>query len=222
MTPERFHKLRDVLTRRQPDLTVLAADIHKSHNISAVLRTCDATGIHRLHAVSPGGQLRRHHMVAGGSKRWVDIKIHPGLSEAMQSLRDDNWLLVAAHASDRARDYRDIDYTRKVAIVLGSELDGLSPEAVSAADEAIALPLEGMVASLNVSVAAAIILYEAQRQRRAAGLYEKSRLSRDEFESTLFQWSYPEIAERCRARGQPYPDLTDDGVLKSNPLATPL
>ena len=222
MTPERFHKLKEVLTRRQPDLTVLAADFHKSHNISAVLRTCDATGIHRMHAVSPGGQLRRHHMVAGGSKRWVDLKIHPGLNEAMQSLRDDNWRLIAAHASDRARDYRDIDYTRKVAIVLGSELDGLSPEAVSAADEAIALPLEGMVASLNVSVAAAIILYEAQRQRRAAGLYEKSRLSRDEFESTLFQWSYPEIAERCRARGQPYPDLTDDGVLKSNPLATPL
>ena len=116
MTPERFHKLKEVLTRRQPDLTILAADIHKSHNISAMLRTCDATGIHRMHAVSPGGQLRRHHMVAGGSKRWVDLKIHPGLNEAMQSLRDDNWRLIAAHASDRARDYRDIDYTRKVAI----------------------------------------------------------------------------------------------------------
>ncbi len=222
MTPERFHKLRDVLTRRQPDLTVLAADIHKSHNISAVLRTCDATGIYRMHAVSSGGELRRHHMVAGGSIRWVDIKIHPDLNVAMQSLRDDNWQLIAAHSSDRARDYRNIDYTRKVAIVLGSELDGLSPEAVSAADETIALPLEGMVASLNVSVAAAIILYEAQRQRRAAGLYEQSRLSRDEFATTLFQWSYPEIAERCRARGQPYPELTDDGVLKSNPLAAPL
>lgn len=222
MTPERFHKLRDVLTRRQPDLTILAADIHKSHNISAVLRTCDAIGIYRMHAVSPGGQLRRHHMIAGGTSRWVDIKIHPDLNTAMQSLRDDNWQLIAAHSSDSARDYRDIDYTRKVAIVLGSELDGLSPEAVSAADETIALPLEGMVASLNVSVAAAIILYEAQRQRRAAGLYEQSRLNRDEFATTLFQWSYPEIAARCRARGQPYPDLTDDGMLKSNPLATPL
>lgn len=222
MTPERFHKLRDVLTRRQPDLTILAADIHKSHNISAMLRTCDAIGIYRMHAVSPGGQLRRHHMIAGGTNRWVDIKIHPDLNTAMQSLRDDNWQLIAAHSSDSARDYRDIDYTRKVAIVLGSELDGLSPEAVSAADETIALPLEGMVASLNVSVAAAIILYEAQRQRRAAGLYEQSRLTCDEFATTLFQWSYPEIAERCRARGQPYPDLTDDGVLKSNPLATPL
>jgi tRNA (guanosine-2'-O-)-methyltransferase len=222
MTPERFHKLRDVLMRRQPDLTILAADIHKSHNISAVLRTCDAIGIYRMHAVSPGGQLRRHHMIAGGTNRWVDIKIHPDLNTAMQSLRDDKWQLIAAHSSDSARDYRDIDYTRKVAIVLGSELDGLSPEAVSAADETIALPLEGMVASLNVSVAAAIILYEAQRQRRAAGLYEQSRLNRDQFATTLFQWSYPEIAERCRARGQPYPDLTDDGVLKSNPLAPPL
>ncbi len=222
MTPERFHRLRDVLTRRQPDLTVLAADVHKAHNISAVLRTCDATGIFRVHAVSTGGELRRHHMVAGGSNRWVDVKIHPDLNAAVQSLRDENWQLIAAHVSDSARDYRDVDYTRKVAIVLGSELDGLSPEAIDAADETIALPLEGMVASLNVSVAAAIILYEAQRQRRAAGMYEQSRLGRDEFATTLFQWSYPEIAERCRVRGQPYPDLTDEGVLKSNPLAAPL
>ena len=175
-----------------------------------------------MHAISPGGELRRHHMIAGGSGGWVDVKIHPGLDEAVQSLRNDHWRLLAAHPSETARDYRDIDYTAKVAIILGSELDGLSAGAVGAADEIIALPLEGMVASLNVSVAAAVILYEAQRQRRSAGLYNESRLSRDEFDRVLFEWAYPEIADRCRSRGLPFPELTDDGEMKRNPLVTPL
>lgn len=218
MTPERFEKLKATLTRRQPDLTVLAADVHKSHNISAVLRTCDATGVYRMHAVSPGGEMRRHHMVSGGSRRWVDIRIHDELNHAVTELQDEGWLLVAAHPSDTAKDYREIDYTKKVALVLGSELDGLTPEALEAADTTIALPMEGMVASVNVSVAAAVILYEAQRQRRAAGLFEQSRLDHEVFEKTLFEWSYPEIAQRCRDRGLPYPELTDDGMMETNPL----
>jgi len=219
MTPARFHRLKATLTRRQPDLTVLAADVHKSHNISAVLRTCDATGIYRMHAVSPGGEIRRHHMVSGGSKRWVDIRIHDGLEEAIRALRGDGWRLVAAHPSDDARSFREVDYTKKIAIVLGSELEGLSAEAVSAADETIALPMEGMVASVNVSVAAAVILYEAQRQRQAAGMFDESRLESGEFDTTLFEWAYPDIAERCRTRGLSYPGLTDDGVMMTNPLA---
>jgi len=158
-------------------------------------------------------------MVSGGSKRWVDIRIHDSEKDALRSLRGDGWRLVAAHPSNDARDYRDIDYTNKVALVLGSELEGLSAEAVSAVDETVALPMEGMVASVNVSVAAAVILYEAQRQRRAAGMFGESRLSNNEFETTLFEWAYPKIAERCRSRGLAYPDLTDDGVMKTNPLA---
>jgi tRNA (guanosine-2'-O-)-methyltransferase len=218
MTPERFQKLKATLTRRQPDLSVLAADVHKSHNISAVLRTCDATGIYRMHAVSPGGEMRRHHMVSGGSRRWVDVKIHDSLSDAIDELKNDGWRLVAAHPSEAAVDYREIDFTEKVALVMGSELDGLTPEALGAADTTIALPMEGMVASVNVSVAAAVILYEAQRQRRAAGMFEQSRLDAAEFDRTLFEWSYPEIAERCRVLGLTYPELTDEGMMMSNPL----
>lgn len=206
------------MNRRQPDLTVLAEDVHKSHNISAILRTCDAVGIYRVHAVSSGGELRRHHMMAGGSRRWVDVAVHPDLQGAIHSLRADGWRLLAAHPGEGARDYREIDYTEKVAIVLGSELDGLTVAAVDASDERIAVPMEGMVASLNVSVAAALILYEAQRQRRAAGLYARLRIGEEDYCATLFEWAYPDIAERCRVRGRAYPDLAEDGSLKSNPL----
>ncbi|HEY5622339.1 MAG TPA: tRNA (guanosine(18)-2'-O)-methyltransferase TrmH [Gammaproteobacteria bacterium] len=222
MTPERFSKLKHVLSRRQPDLSILATDVHKPHNISAILRTCDAVGIHRIHAVSTGGEMRRHHMCAGGAGAWVDIEFHPDIGTATETLHAEGWTLLAAHPEAKARDYREIDYTRKVAIMLGSELDGLDPDAVAQADEVIALPIEGMVASLNVSVAAAVILYEAQRQRSAAGLYEVSRLDKDEFDRVLFEWSYPEIAARCLARGIPYPGLNEEGELESNPLAAEL
>lgn len=218
MTPKRFEKIKATLIQRQPDLTVLAADIHKTHNISAILRTCDATGIFQMHAVSPNGEIRRHHMVSGGSQRWVDVKTHKNIDDAVKALHSDGWLLVAAHPCKSARDFREIDYTKKIALLLGSELDGLTPQTVQAADETIELPMEGMVASVNVSVAAAVILYEAQRQRRVAGMFAKSRLSRAAFETTLFEWSYPEIAERCKIRGLPYPELTEEGAMKSNPL----
>ena len=218
MTPERFEKLKAVLNRRQPDLTVLADDVHKSHNIAAVLRTCDAVGIYRVHAVSPRGEMRRHHMVSGGSKRWVDMVIHAEVGQAVKALRKEGWQLIAAHPGEDSQDYRDVDYTNKLAVLLGAELGGLTPYLVEVADKTVAIPMEGMVASLNVSVAAALILYEAQRQRRAAGLYQSSRLEEDEYKTTLFEWAYPEIAERCRKRGISYPELKEDGSLVENPL----
>ncbi|MED5535962.1 MAG: tRNA (guanosine(18)-2'-O)-methyltransferase TrmH [Pseudomonadota bacterium] len=218
MTPERFEKLKAVLNRRQPDLTVLADDVHKSHNIAAVLRTCDAVGIYRVHAISPRGEMRRHHMVSGGSKRWVDMVIHTKASQAVKALRKEGWQLIAAHPGEGSLDYRDVDYTNKLAVLIGAELEGLTPHLVEVADKTVAIPMEGMVASLNVSVAAALILYEAQRQRRSAGLYQSSRLEEDEYKMTLFEWAYPEIAERCRRRGISYPELKEDGSLVENPL----
>jgi tRNA (guanosine-2'-O-)-methyltransferase len=218
MTPERFRKLKQVLTRRQPDLTVLAADVHKPHNISAIFRTCDAVGIHRVHAVSPRGEFHHHRMASGSARHWVGLNLHRSLRAAIDRLRADEWQLVAAHPSEAAQDFRRIDYTQKTALVLGSELEGLDALAIRMADATITIPMQGMVESLNVSVAAALVLYEAQRQRYAAGMYDNSRLDPDEFNTALFEWAYPEIADRLKERGQAYPELSDDGELLSNPL----
>jgi len=218
MTPDRFNKLKTVLDRRQPDLTILAEDVHKSHNIAAVIRTCDAVGVQQIHAVSPAGQMQRHHMVSGGSRRWVNMIIHEDVSTAITVLRSEGWRLVAAHPTNTANDYRAVDYTGKTALLLGAELEGLTPQLIEAADEVVTIPMEGMVASLNISVAAALILYEAQRQRSKAGLYQNSRLPREEYNATLFEWAYPKVAERCRDRGIRYPKLTNDGYLTENPL----
>jgi tRNA (guanosine-2'-O-)-methyltransferase len=97
--------------------------------------------------------------------------------------------------------------------MLGNELDGLTDAALDAADTVVRIPMLGAVASLNVSVAAALILYEAQRQRLEAGAYDESRLDRDVARRTLFEWAYPRIARLCRRRGVPYPELGPDGEL---------
>jgi tRNA (guanosine-2'-O-)-methyltransferase len=218
MTPQRFAKLRAALARRQPDLTVYMDAVNKSHNVSAIIRTADAVGIHRLHALSTGGALRRHHMIAGGAKHYVGLTLHRSTSSALAALRGEGWRLVAAHAGARAREYREVDYTAKVAIMVGAELVGLSEAALAIADEHIAIPMLGLGTSLNVSVAVGVILLEAERQRRTAGLYDSSRLTPAEHDRTLFEWCYPEIAERCRQLGREYPPLTADGMMAWNPL----
>jgi tRNA (guanosine-2'-O-)-methyltransferase len=218
MTPERFAKLQHALERRQPDLTVFMDSVNKSHNFSAIMRTADAVGIQRLHAVSEGDTVRRYHMISGGTKHWVGVTPHRSTKAALSALRAEGWRLVAAHVGEKTRDYREVDYTAKVAIMVGAELVGLSDAAIAAADEHIAIPMHGLGTSLNVSVAVGMILAEAERQRIKAGFYERSRLTPEERERTLFEWSYPDIAERCRQHGRPYPALKADGTLASNPL----
>lgn len=219
MTPARFAKLKAALDRRQPDLTVLLDDVNKSHNVSAIIRTADAVGVLHVHAVSTGGALRHHHMVAGGAKHWVSLTLHRSSDAAVATLREEGWRLVVADGGEGARDFRAVDYTAKVAVVVGAELIGVSPAARAAAAERVAIPMEGLGTSLNVSVATGAILLEAQRQRRAAGLYERSRLAPEARERALFEWCYPEIARRCRELGRHYPALTAEGLLAANPLA---
>lgn len=219
MTPERFEKLRRALRRRQPDLTVLADSVNKSHNVSAILRSADAVGIQRIHGLSTTGAMRRHHMIAGGVQNWVELRLHATSEAALAALRAEGWRLVAAHSGPGARDFRDVDYTRKVAIILGAELVGPSQAALEQADTHVAIPMQGLGESVNVSVAGAVILFEAQRQRLAAGLYAQSRLTPEEFDAALFEWSYPDIARRCRELDRRYPRLTADGQLVENPFA---
>lgn len=219
MTPERFALLNAVLDRRQPDLTVLMDDVHKAHNLAAILRTCDAVGVLATHAVSPGGEVGRHMHRAGGSAKWVGIELHAGIDAACDRLEQDGFRIVAAHFSARARDFRAVDYTRPTALLLGAEKRGVGTRAAERAHDHIVVPMHGHVASLNVSVAAAVVLFEAERQRAAAGLYARPRLSEAARRRLLFEWAYPRIAGWCRARGRPYPALDEHGALAADPRA---
>jgi tRNA (guanosine-2'-O-)-methyltransferase len=213
VTPERFARLRRALARRQPDLTVLMDRVNKSHNFSAILRNCDATGVLAAHVVPPDGGLDLHHGTSAGTRKWVEVHRHPTVAEAAAHLRGRGFTLLAAHPSEGSVDFRDVDYTGPTAIMMGAELHGVSAEGLELADRHVVIPMSGMVHSLNVSVATALILFEAMRQRTAAGMYRSSRLTPEDFRQRLFEWAYPSIAAARRKAGRPYPALSADGDL---------
>ncbi|MSR35871.1 MAG: tRNA (guanosine(18)-2'-O)-methyltransferase TrmH [Gemmatimonadetes bacterium] len=211
MTPERYRRLRAVLDLRQPDLTVLMDRVHKPHNLSAILRSCDAVGVLEAHAIPPQGGLDVPAASSAGSAKWVRVRRHPDAVSALHALRADGFRLVAAHPTAGARDFRSADYTSPTAFLLGSELRGLGDDALELADECVVIHMVGMVRSLNVSVASALLLFEAFRQRQVAGLYERSRLDPERHRTLLFEWAYPRLARRLAEEGRRYPDIAEDG-----------
>jgi tRNA (guanosine-2'-O-)-methyltransferase len=213
MTPQRFQRLRQALDRRQPDLTVLTEHVSKPHNLAAIVRTCDAVGILTAHAVLGPGGYRPRPGTSLGSERWVKVERHNDIETPIAGLRTHGFQIVAAHFSTQARDFREIDYTRPTAILMGAEKTGVCEATAALADAHVTIPMMGMVASFNVSVAAAIILAEAQYQRQVAGLYAQPRLDPDLHRTILFRWSHPAVARFCDQRGLPYPALSDSGDL---------
>ena len=214
MIPRRYQKLKEVLARRQPDLTVLMENVHKPHNFSAVMRTCDAVGVFEIHAVNEIAQVPTFNQVAQGSQKWVYLRTHSNIQAAVSGFKEFN--LYAAHLSKSSQDYREIDYTKPTAILLGAEKWGVSEEAAALVDGHIMIPMMGMVQSLNVSVAAAVILFEAQRQRLQAGCYDRLRLDAVTYRRVLFEWGYPDLATHYRQQGLPYPSLGDYGEILDN------
>lgn len=212
-TEQRHRRIMHVLERRQPDLTLLAEDVHKPHNLSAMIRSCDAVGIGLVHAVHPTGGIATYSATSASAEKWVDLIVHDRLDTALASVRAAGMQVLAAHLSDEAVDYRDVDYVRPTCILLGNERDGVSAEAAEAADHRIVVPMHGMVQSLNVSVATAVILFEAQRQRRAAGRYDTPRLTRRERNDKAFHWLYPREAAALEADGEPFPELDETGAV---------
>ena len=213
MTPQRIARLRQVLDRRQPDLTVVTDFVHKQRNLSAIVRNCDAAGILQVHAVLGDEDYQAFRGTAMGSHQWLDVRHHRGLESALQLLRRDAYQLVAAHPAAGAIDYRAVDYTRPTALLLGAERRGLSEQGQAGADACVCIPMVGMVGSLNVSVASGIILAEAQRQRQLAGLYDRVRIDEHTYQRLLFEWGHPQVRDFCRERGLRYPALNAEGEI---------
>lgn len=213
MTPERYQRLRSVLDRRQPDLTVVTDNVHKGRNLSAIVRTADAAGVAEMHAVIGDRDYRAFRGTAMGSHSWVKVHRHPDIATVITDLQAQGFQVLAAHTDDQAVDYRQPDYTRPTAVLLGAEKRGVSELACTLADAHITIAMQGMVQSYNVSVAAGIILSEAQYQRQRAGLYDRPRLAPEVYQRTLFEWAHPEVRDFCRSKGLAYPPLRDDGEI---------
>lgn len=178
-TTRRQDRVKGVLSRRQPDLTVVLENVHDPHNVSAALRSCDAVGVLKAHAVytieePPNGAGARH--ISAGAAKWVPVDQHASIAACYAVLREEGFAILVTAIGPGARELFEWDLTQRVAIVFGNEMRGASEEAISLADGMIEVPMAGMVQSLNISVACAVCLYEAYRQRRAAGAYDAPKI----------------------------------------------
>jgi tRNA (guanosine-2'-O-)-methyltransferase len=204
-----------MLLHRQPDLTVVMDNVNKAHNLSAIIRSCDAVGIGEIHAVSYRKSIYTEQDAAAGASKWTALNLFHDIESVYRKLSDNGMQILVATNRAGCVDFRDIDYTLPTALVVGAEWDGISEEAIKGAHHAIAIPMFGMVESLNVSVATAVILFEAQRQRTEKGMYGSVQLKQECFERALFECTYPRLSRELLQKGEPYPKLDDEGAIVS-------
>ncbi|MEH0690945.1 tRNA (guanosine(18)-2'-O)-methyltransferase TrmH [Vibrio cholerae] len=214
MNLERYQRIQEVLKARQADLTLCLEEVHKPNNVSAVIRSADATGIHKVHAVWPD-KMRTLSHTSAGARNWVEVETHDTIEDAISELKRQGMQVLVTNLSETAVDFRQIDYTKPTAVILGSEKIGASEQAKALADQDIIIPMVGMVQSLNVSVASAVILYEAQRQRQAAGMYDnaQSALPAETIHRILFERGHPVLAKVAKRKQLPYPPLDEQGQI---------
>ncbi len=211
--PRRFERIKNVLGCRMKNLTVLVEDVNKPHNLSAILRTCDAAGVFEANFISKRDTIKTFNSTAQGSQKWVKLNNHESIIKAISDLKNKGFKLYGTTLNSESVDYRNFDYSQNTCFVLGAEKWGLSNELISMVDQSIFIPMRGMVQSLNVSVAASILLFEAIRQRKNKCILPSNGegLNIDEYQKTLFEWCYPELAEIYKKSAKEYPKLNDQG-----------
>lgn len=194
MTPERRKRLNDVLVRRQPGLTVVLENVHDPHNISAVMRTSDAVGIQDLYILNTKIPPHKKWGVRSSSSaaKWLTIHQFTDTVACFEALRKNFDKIYTTHLSNDAIGLYQIDLTQKVALVFGNEHGGISKEAIQLSDGNFTIPQVGIIKSLNISVACAVSLYEAFRQKDLAGHYNHRQLDDGSYEALKTSWNYEE------------------------------
>ncbi len=190
-TTRRGERIAHVLSRRQPDLTVVLEDVHDAHNVSAVLRTCDAVGALDVHLVYIEEEVPRRALArttSGSAAKWMRTTMHASIESCYAELHRQGFAVYTTALDERSQCIYDVDLARPVALVFGNEMRGASPAAVEHADGTLVIPMMGMVQSLNISVACAVVLYEALRQRRATGAYDNQRLDDATIQQLAAEW----------------------------------
>ncbi len=179
-----------VLRHRQPTLTIVMENIHNPHNVSAILRSADAVGVLEVQLIYTDEQFPKLGKKSSASAtKWVSRRAFRSIEECYRKLHEEGFHICATHLGKESKSLYELDLTRKIAIVFGNEHRGVSEEAANLADTNFQIPMVGMIQSLNVSVACAVTLYEAFRQREAAALYKKSSLTKSQLIKLFDGWA---------------------------------
>ncbi len=190
MTPERYQRLMHVLNKRQNNLAVVLENVFDPHNISAVMRSCDAVGIQDIYVLN--SKIARHKKWGAKSSssaaKWLTIHQFTDTNACITEIRGKYEKILTTHLSSDAEEIYDIDLTRSVALVFGNEHAGVSDEIRALADGNFIIPQVGIIKSLNISVACAVTIYEAYRQKKRAGHYDQRNLPEARFNGLLNEW----------------------------------
>lgn len=178
INPDRLDKIRNLAARRQPDLTVVLENVNDPHNIGAVLRTCDSVGIKEIYVLYSDPDLARHFMAVGkrtsaGSRKWVDVHLFTHAETCFETVKQRYGHIWATHLAADSCSLYDLNLSESAALLFGNEQHGLSEMALSYSSGNFVIPQMGMAQSLNISVACAVALYEAYRQREVKGYYDQ-------------------------------------------------
>ena len=203
LNEKRIEKIENTLKRKQPSLEIFLDNVDSSQNISAIIRSCDGVGVLNFYYSNKENKdTKIHKTITQGSHHWlyrerVDSENKIAFLEAKQR---EGFQLLVTHLNEKSISYRKVDYTKKTMLVMGNEQEGISQEVLALADEVVLIPMRGMAQSLNVSVATALLLYEAERQLDRAGYYEKEQLSFERQEEIKFEWIHRDLISR-RSKG---------------------
>ena len=194
MTPQRDERLTAVLNKRQPDITVVLENVFDPHNISAVMRTCDAVGIQDIyilnHKIPP--HKKWGEKSSSSAAKWLSIHQFTDPQACFEALRKKYKKIYTTHLSTDAVGLHELNLTESVALVFGNEHSGVSDEIIAMADGNFIIPQVGIIKSLNISVACAVTLYEAFRQKSIAGHYEQPKLKGEQLDTLKKEWGYLE------------------------------
>jgi tRNA (guanosine-2'-O-)-methyltransferase len=194
MTPERKARLEFVLSKRQNDIAIVLENVFDPHNISAVMRTCDAVGVQDVYVLNT--TIPRHKKWGAKSSssaaKWLTVHQFEKTEECFAGLRKKYSKILTTHLGGDAVNLYDIDFTQPLALVFGNEHSGVSEDVRKRADGNFVIPQTGIIRSLNISVACAVTLYEAYRQKAAAGHYDKPKLNSEVVKELMDKWGYEE------------------------------
>jgi tRNA (guanosine-2'-O-)-methyltransferase len=190
MTEHRFNRLASVINHRQPDLTIVLENVFDPHNISAVMRTCDAVGIQNIYILN--NRIPPHKKWGNKSSstaaKWLTIHQFTDIEECFTEIRKKYQKVYASHLGENSMNVYKMNFTESVALIFGNETFGVSDEIRKYADGDFIIPQMGIIKSLNISVACAVTLYEAFRQKNQQGHYDKSRLPEADLIKLKDQW----------------------------------
>lgn len=194
MTPDRSDRLNKVLNKRQPDLTVMLENVFDPHNISAVMRTCDAVGIQDIYILN--NKIPPHRKwgekSSSSAAKWLTIHQFTDADECFAALRKNYKKIYTTHLSSDAVSLHELNLTEPVALVFGNEHSGVSEEIIAMADGNFIIPQVGIIKSLNISVACAVSLYEAFRQKNNAGHYDSAKVHGEKLSVLKDAWGFIE------------------------------